>query len=185
MGKRQIVFGLACMVIFLAAIGCNCRSSEATKKEVRLGVYDSRAVAVAYVHSNWLEREMKAKMAEMKKAKTEGDTKKIEKLEEWGKAHQAKIHRQGFSTAPVDDILEHIKDSLPGIIADANVVELVSKWDKKTLNSYRQAKLVDVTDKITALFKPNKKGLDAIEQMKEEKPIPLWKLKMMMTFENH
>ena len=119
---------------------------------------------------------------EMEKAKAAGDTKKIKELDKWGKAHQAKLHRQGFSTAPVDDVLEHIKDKLPQIAKDVNVVALVSKWDKKTLKRYKSAELIDVTDLIVAPFNPKEKQLKVIEQIKKIKPIPLWQLEIMMLF---
>jgi len=153
------------------------------KTKVRIGIFDSRAVAIAYAYSEW--NEVGAKIAELKKAKAAGDTKKIQELEAWGPAHQAKLHRQGFSTAPVDDILEHIKDKLPQIAKDANVIALVSKWDKKTLKCYKSAELIDVTDLIVAPFNPKEKQLKAIEQIKKKKPIPLWQLEIMMKFEEH
>lgn len=153
--------------------------------KTRLGIYDSRAVAVAYAHSDWNDKRLKAKMAEMEKAKAEGDTKKIRELEAWGPAQQAKIHRQGFSTAPVDDILEHIKDNLPQICKQADVTALVSKWDKKTLKHYKSAELIDVTDLMTAAFGPDEKALKTIEQIKKKKPVPLWQLEIMMKLEGH
>jgi len=150
-----------------------------------VGIYDSRALVAAYINSAQFNRIMKAKMAEMKKAKSSNNTKKIEELEEWGKTQQAKVHRQGFSTAPVDDILEHIKDDLPQIAKDADVIALVSKWDKKTLKIYKSAKLIDITDLIVAPFNPNEKQLKTIEELKKEKPVPLWKLDIMTKFEKH
>jgi len=153
--------------------------------KTRVGIYDSRAVAVAYIHSEQFKKIMQAKMAEMKKAKTAGDEEKIKELDNWGKAQQAKVHRQGFSTAPVDDILEHIKDNLPQIAEDANVITLVSKWDKKTLKQYKSAELVDVTAMIVTPFGPCEKVLKTIDQLKEEKPMPLWQLETMMKLERH
>ena len=185
MEKKKIILSLICAVVLLTNIGCNCQSSKSVKEKVGVGVYDSRAVAIAYVHSDILKKEMEIKMAEMKKAKAEGDTKKIKELEKWGQSHQANIHRQGFSTAPVDDLLKHVEDKLPKVMEDANVTALVSKWDEKMLKHYKQAEQVDVTDEMAALFNPNEKALEAIEQLKDEKPIPLWKLETMMLFEKH
>jgi hypothetical protein len=169
----------------LTAAGCaNCNLNSDEPKE-RVGVYDSRAVAIAYVRSEQFDRIMKAKMAEMEEAKTTGDTQKIEELEAWGSDHQAKVHRQGFGSAPVDNILEQIKDELAEITKEANVTVLVSKWDKKTLKKYKCAELIDVTDMIAALFCPDEKTLKTIEQMKEKKPIPGIVLEAMIKLENH
>ena len=40
---------------------------------------------------------------------------------------------QGFSTAPVTNILEQIKDKLPAINNKAGVSVLLSKWDQEGL----------------------------------------------------
>ena len=129
MEKKKIMFSLIFVVITLAGCGEDAKApvdwGRGPKTRTRVGIYDSRAVAVAFAHSDWNEKRLQPKMAEMKKAKAIGDTKKIKALDQWGKAQQAKLHRQGFSTAPVDDILEHIKDNLPQITKDANVAALV------------------------------------------------------------
>ena len=180
---KKIIFGLVCMGVFFA--GCAGRKDIVAESKMRVGIYDSRAIAIAYAHSDWNDTRLKAKMTEMEKAKSSGDTAKISELEAWGQARQAKLHRQGFSTAPVDDILEHIKDDLPQIAKDANVIALVSRWDKKSLKRYRSAELIDVTDSIAAQFNPNEKTLRTIEQIKNNKPVSLWQLERMMKIKGH
>jgi hypothetical protein len=64
-------------------------------------------------------------------------------LDAWGKALQIQLHKQGFSTAPVDDFLKHIKDKMPEIAKSAGVGPIVSKWDKETLAKYKSAEQVD------------------------------------------
>ena len=179
----KMILSLAC--IALAAVGCsNCNLNPDEPKE-RVGVYDSRAVAVAYVRSEQFDKIIKAKMAEMEEAKATGDTEKIEELEAWGKTQQARVHRQGFGSAPVDDILEQIKDKLGKITKEADVTTLVSKWDKKTLKEYKCAELVDVTDMVADLFCPDEKTLEIIEEMKEKKPTPGIVLETMIKLEGH
>lgn len=176
---------LGSMFLILAATGCVCWHLKSDEPKVRVGIYDSRVVAIAYAHSDWNNQRLKSKKAEMEKAKAEGDTEKIEELQTWGLAQQAKLHKQGFGTTPVDDILEYIKDNLPQIAEDANVVALVSKWDKNSLKSYKSAELIDVTDLMAAQFNPDEKVLKTIEEIKSKKPIPLWQLEIMMKFEDH
>jgi hypothetical protein len=98
----------------------------------RIGVYDSRAIAVAFigsvVYNTTAGKELAAKMAESKKAESEGNKENLAKLKAWGQAQQALRHKQGFSTAPVDDILGHITGQLPEIKMKADVKLLVSKW---------------------------------------------------------
>ena len=81
----------------------------------RVGIYDSRAIAAAYwtperlvSYSRSLEerQEMAVAVGKVQEAKET-----YAKL--W--AHRNLLRKQGFSTAPVDDILEHIKDRLPKI----------------------------------------------------------------------
>ena len=180
METKGILLGLMFTAILLT--GCVDKNGQSG---MRIGIYDSRAVAVAFAHSEWNEERLNAKMTEMEEAKAAGDTEKIKELDKWGNAQQAKLHRQGFSTAPVDDILEYIKDSLPQIAADANVVALVSKWDKKAIKPYKSVEQIDVTDRIVAEFDPDEKRLKMIEQLKEKKPIQLWQLEIMMKFGEH
>ena len=183
MKKKRILLGLVCLVLFLTMYaGC---VDKAGQSGMCIGIYDSRAVACVFAHSEWNKKRLEPKMAEMEEAKAAGDTKKIKELDKWGNAQQAKLHRQGFSTAPVDDILEYIKGALPQIAEDANVVAFVSKWDKKTLRQYKSAEQIDVTDRIAAQFNPNDRVLKTVEQLKDVKPIPLWQLEMMMKFGGH
>lgn len=51
---------------------------------------------------------------EMQGAKAAGDQARMKELEERGQALQRKLHRQGFGSVPVDDILAHGKDRIPG-----------------------------------------------------------------------
>jgi len=50
---------------------------------------------------------------------------------------------------------------------------------------FSAAELVDVTDLIAAQFKPDEKTLELIKEMKKIKPIPLWKLDIMMKLKVH
>jgi len=80
---------------------------------------------------------------------------------------------QGFSTAPVDNILEHIKDRLPAVKQKAGVSVLVSKWDKKTLAKYPSAELVDVTPELIDAFDPNERQRKSAIAIQKHKPISL------------
>ena len=61
MAKRKIILGL--MGVALGLAGCEVCEHESDKLKIRIGIYDSRAVAIAYAHSEW--NEVGAKMAEM------------------------------------------------------------------------------------------------------------------------
>jgi hypothetical protein len=117
------------------------------------------------------------KMAEMKaeydKAKAEGNQKRVAELDAWGNAQQALLHKQGFSTAPVDDILKHIKDQMPEIAKAAGVGVIVSKWDKETLAKYKSLELVDVTMALVNAFHPTEQQLKAAIDIQKQPPISL------------
>lgn len=151
------------------------------KEAKRIGVYDSRAIAVAFVGSKVYEategKELAARMEEHKKAKAEGNQKKVDELEAWGKAKQELLHRQGFSTAPVDNILAQIKKKLPGIQAKAKVTVLVSKWDAKRLEKHPQAEKIDVTMALVDAFEPVAKQRKSAIEIQKQDPIPLEKMK--------
>jgi len=151
----------------------------------RVGIYDSRAIAIAYCGSEYHEREIGKYKQDYQQAKDAGDTKRTREIESEMWRLQKQAHRQAFSTAAVNDILEHIKINLCQIAEDANIIALVSKWDRQALELYKSAELVDVTNLIVASFNPTEKKLKTIEQLKNEKPIPLWQLEIMMLFEKH
>ncbi len=171
-------------LVLVGAVGCS--ASPETKEEAdvpvtRIGTYDSRAIAVAFVGSevykSTVGKKMVDMMAEYKKAEAEGDKKRVEEVKAWGEAQQALRHRQAFSTAPVDDILEHITDRLPAIKKQADAELLVSKWDEKTLARYRSAERVDVTMRLVEALKPNEKQKKSAVGIQEHDPVPLEKMK--------
>ncbi len=163
-------------VVTMLALGCiSLRLTSAADVKplvadaIRVGTYDSRAIAVAYVHSGWGNERYEAKKKEMDKAKAAGDTEKIAELKAWGKAQQHKKHLQGFSTAPVHEYLEKVKKDLPKVAKSANVDVIVSKWEFDYRS--KKAKTVDVTDAIVKLYNPGEKTLKTIEELRKHKPV--------------
>jgi len=143
----------------------------------RIGVYDSRAIAVAFLNSPAYKasdgKKLAEVMAELGKAKAAGDRKQVAELEAWGKAQQALLHQQGFSTAPVDGMLEHIKGQMPGIAKAAGVEAIVSKWDKRALAERKSAELVDVTMALVDAFHPTERQRRFAVEVQTRDPISL------------
>ena len=136
-------------------------------------MYDSRSVAVAFAGSERFNKEISALKQQYENAKADGNTELMEKLEAEGQERQKQLHKQGFSTAPVGNILEQIKDRLPAIRQKHDVDILVSKWDKDTLTKHPAAKRIDVTmDLIDACDPTEKQKKHAIE-IQKHKPIAL------------
>jgi hypothetical protein len=148
------------------------KSEESDKSKLHVGVFDSRALVLAFAGSGTFEVELRNAREELKQAKTEGDEQRAREIEAEQKGRQDRFHRQGFSTAPVDDILEHIKDRLPDIAKEAGVDLIVSQW--RIAYQKPTAKFVDVTDQLVKLFDPDEKTLDNIRELHKQEPLPLY-----------
>ena len=156
-------------VAVAVVLGAAAQPAPAAKDRVaRVGVFDSRAVAVAYAHSKY-NTQVATLMEEDKKAKASNDTKKIAELKVKGKKLQDKFHLQGFGKVPVDDLLACVKDRLPDVAKQAGV-DLIA--DDVTWASQRVEK-IDVTDQLVSLYEPNEKTLKTVAEMKKVKPLPL------------
>lgn len=144
--------------------------SQQTNK-LRVGVYDSRAVAVAYSSSTEFAEAMKSTEAEYKKAKAAKDEKRMKKIESQMQLQQRRAHEQGFSTGSVAGIMAKVKNSLPDVAKQAGVQVIVSKWELNYQSS--EIEVVDVTDKIVALFHVNERGLKWSREIQQKPPQPI------------
>jgi hypothetical protein len=137
--------------------------------QVAIGVYDSRAVALAFVQSGGQDALVNDLRKQLEEAKAAGDTKRVEQIKAQGANQQTLRHLQGFSNAPVDDILLKVKDKLPAIAEQAGVDAIVAKLD------YQRPGVVtvDVTDQMVALFHPSAKTLKTIAELRQREPVPM------------
>ena len=160
-----------------SAIAAEGPEAKAEKPNLRVGTFDSRAVAIAY--GNWepFRRDIQHLKDEYTKAKAAGDEEKVKRLGAEGEATQQRMHEQGFSTGSVANILEQIKDQLPAIAKEAAVDVLVSKWDI----AYKApgAELVDVTPLMIKPFHPNERTMGWIKSAENVAPISLDEAKKM------
>ncbi len=138
-------------------------------KPLRVGVYDSRCVAIACFSSEWWNSQVREKMKEMEAAKAAGDEQKAKELEQWGSQNQQKAHLMGFGTAPVKQWLTPVEKELATVAQEAGVDIILSKWQIDY--QVDGAQFVDVTDAIVALYKPGEKALKSVEAIKKTKPI--------------
>jgi hypothetical protein len=88
-------------------------------------------------------------------------------LDAEGEALQRRLHLQGFSTAPVDDVLETVRDELEAIAKRTNVVAIARAVDYHQVAS---VELVDLTDELVALFHPNEQTLKTVRELRKLKP---------------
>ncbi|MEQ2007146.1 MAG: hypothetical protein ABMA26_10130 [Limisphaerales bacterium] len=141
------------------------------KPKERIGVYDSRAIAVAYAGSAFQQQKMKDLTARHQQAKAAGDAKETARLEAEGRAWQAALHRQGFGTAPVDDLLAHIAGELPRIREAAGVTPLISKWNQPELAKHTNAERVDVTMQLVDAFRPTETQRKRAIEIQQHRPV--------------
>ena len=141
-----------------------------------IGLYDSRAVAIAYVGSDHFKTWMKDLREEHDEAKAAGDQERAKEL--WASAvtRQDQLHKQGFGTAPVDGLLLLIHAETEEIKNQTGVVFFVSKWDKKRLRRFSRARKVDVTMALVDAFKPDEKQRNSAIEIQRQKPVPLTEL---------
>ena len=162
--------GISAFIITLALAHGTSGQDKAPPTQEQIGIYDSRAVAVAYAGSRWQMEKMKAMTARLKKAREIGDTNEISRLEMEGRAWQASLERQGFGTAPVDDLLIHVASEIPAVQQAAGVTRLISKWNQTELNRHPQAVRVDVTMQLVDAFQPTATQRQRAMEIQKKKP---------------
>jgi hypothetical protein len=170
----KLKLGMTWVWLGCLAVVCPLRAAETNAAAGRVGVYDSRVVAYAWFWSDAQQTKLKEQMAAAKAAKQAGDEAKSKEYSNALRALQDQMHREVFSIAPADEALTVIKGRIPEIEKAAGVPELVSKWDKPSLNKYKDAEKVDVTDNLVrAFFNPTDKQVKVIEGIKKSDPLPL------------
>lgn len=167
-------FAAAVLVLACASAGDPLgRPPDAPRNNagVTLGTFDSRAVTIAYANSAGFVAYLSGLRQELNDAQAAGDDARVAELEAFGPALQAQLHRQGFSTGSVSNILEPLQDRLPAIARAAGVEVILSKWD--IVYRAPSAAIVDVTHLLVAEFDPDEDTLRSIAQCMELDPIPL------------
>jgi hypothetical protein len=166
-GKWFIVLS----IVVLGLAGCATATAQAQTNKLRVGVYDSRAVAVAWGNSAEFKAVMKPIEAEFKQAKEAKDEKRAKEIDDQMKLRQRRAHEQAFSTGSVAPIMGTVQAHLPGVAKQAGVQIIVSKWE---LNHQSvEIEVVDVTDKIVALFHVSERGLKWCQEIPKTKPLSI------------
>jgi hypothetical protein len=171
MKLQNFSIGLVLVAAFIS--GCAIYATAGSEKKTQpqglvVGVFDSRAVCVAYTSSKSHDSMVREKMAQKEKAEKAGDQQKVKELKEWGKKDQAMRHKQGFGTASVKNLLVHIKQDIPKVAKEAVVDIIISKWDM--VYQAKNAEFVDVTELIIRGFEPSEKALKTIRVLIKHKP---------------
>jgi Skp family chaperone for outer membrane proteins len=164
--KKTIVLSVIFIFLFLSAQVL----SQQEMQKLRIGIFDSRCIAMAYGRTDFM-KEMDSIKIQYAKAKEEGNKELVEELERLGPTKQMIMHQQGFSTGSILDIMKKVKDNLPSIAKDKNVKLIVSKWEVTFTDE--SIELVDITDQLVELFNPDEATRKMIEEIKAIEPLPM------------
>jgi len=165
-----LVIGAATVVAVLGGLTAAQDAPKAADgAKVRLGVYDSRAIAVGARNSEAFRKSVGDLVRARDEARAKGDPKRVAELERRGQNLQTLRHLQAFSNGPVDDLLATVADRLPAIARDARVVAITAKPDWHG----DDVELVDVTDALVATFHPDAATLKIVADIKNHAPMPL------------
>lgn len=181
---KTITFKTSSTIILLcAALSCANPSAAqehaaaaVTSGALRIGIFDTRGVAMAYAGSSRPDCFM-AKVDEIRaahqKAEAAGDENKAKELEAQVVALSDKVHGQVFSTAAIDEILALIEDDMASIAEAAGVDLIVGK----VLHQAAGVELVDITYHMCTPFELDEEGRQGIRELLAKKPVPLSELK--------
>jgi hypothetical protein len=170
MRKRIAVMETCLVAATLAMCVGPAAAAKAAKLPMKIGVYDSRGVAIAYARSPEFRESMVKLRADYDRARAEGDSALLKKLGQEGPWTQVRLHQRGFSTAGAGDLLGKVADALPGVAREAGVVLIVSKWEMPYQDA--SVEVVDVTLPIAKLFKADEQTLKILGELKDQQPIP-------------
>lgn len=157
------------VVICLASVASTLygQQDDSETAKIRIGTYDSRAIAIAYAPSRF--NPVAEKMTQYKAAQAAGDEEKVKELERWGQQHQRQLHFQGFGRVPVTDLLEHVADKLAALAREHHLAAITASCDF----TGERVEVVDITDELVRLYEPTEKTLGHIREIRKKTPVSL------------
>lgn len=166
---RWIRWLVLLMVASSAQWGCSGLPQGAgDAQQPIVALYDSRAVAIAFVGSEIFAESMKEIRREYDQATAAGDAATLDRIQLMMQQRQKDLHAQGFGTAPVDEILEHYCEQLPMLLEEAGAFILISKWNEDALARHAWVTRIDLTvaliDLITDDPKQRRSALEIVDQ---------------------
>jgi hypothetical protein len=161
---------LVLVIASFAASSAIAQNAATEPAKTRIGVYDSRAVAIAWARAATTEKARAALVVEAKAAKAAGNQKRYDEIEQQMKESQFLVHAQGFSNVPPEEALAVLQPDLPAIAKKANVVAIAARLDQQDPS----VEAVDVTDVLIELFAPTEQTRQIIASLRKQPPIRLW-----------
>ncbi len=146
-----------------------CGSLQVAIAQLRVGIFDSRAVALARFRSADYDNPVKELGEKFTAAKEAGDDEEIARLQRQATLHQAHMHQLVFGNGSVNEIFPELQELL-GEVADEDDLDLiVSKWETAFVSP--EVTLIDITDKLVEYYKPDEKVRGMLREMKTIEPV--------------
>ncbi|WP_432797861.1 hypothetical protein [Poriferisphaera sp. WC338] len=154
---------LSTLYVSTSQTGAPALQNRTAKTRARIGIYQTRAVALAWVRSETQTAKFKELQEQNRLAIENGDIDLQNKL----KQKIDKLRMQTFGTAPVDNIVEKISPEIPNIIQHEGVDALVSE----VFYHSRDIELVDVTGALIEAYNPTDKTRELIASLLKKQPL--------------
>lgn len=154
--------------------GCSAEPASNTgSSREQIGIYDSRAIAIAFVGGEVFRETMDAVRAEFDEATGIGDEATLARISTQMQERQKLLHAQGFSTASVDELLVHYSDGISELLDEAGVAVLISKLHDEALSKHPGTHRVDMTESLVDLITADPKQRKAAMEILDQDPVPL------------
>jgi len=155
------------VVVLLFAVATPAR----VQPRVRIGVFDSRGIVIAYGHSAAFRAQMQQFRAQFEKAKAANDAKLLAELEAKAQTQQMLLHLQGFSIGSVSEILANFKDEVAAVAKQANVSAVVSQFELAYQDP--NVETVDITEALAEKINDSPNIPAMIAELKKNKPLSM------------
>ncbi|MBN1448007.1 MAG: hypothetical protein JXA28_08750 [Bacteroidetes bacterium] len=157
------------IAILMFALALATAAATTTTSQTRVGIFDSRAIALARFHCPDIENPARDLHRRMKEAQENGDEETIAELKRLGPLHQAHLHDLVFGSGSVNAYFEELKESFAAIAAEQHLDLIVSKWETAYLSE--NVTLVDITPKLLEFYHPDDKVQTMLDGMNGVEPI--------------
>ena len=168
---QKCSFSISLIGLILLGLFISSGNRTNAQTKLRIGVFDSRAVAIVFYQSKFsnVKENFGALRTKMKEAKEKDDKDAIKKIEREATLRQAMMHQQGFGDGSVNGITETVKDKMAELAKTENLSAIVSKWE--LVFSGADFELVDVTAQVVDFFEPDEKMKETTKEVLQSEPI--------------
>jgi hypothetical protein len=157
----RIPMAAATILACVLGIGSSVRAAAET---VKVGVFDARAVAIAYYRSELHRKDLEGRVAEVRKADEAGDRVKARLIERGMRDLQAEAHRQVFGVGPYATLGERMKGVLEQVGKRAGLKAIGPEIYVVAAGVER----VDVTEEVLSALAVDAKTRQVIDDMRRK-----------------